>query len=232
MLVAALDTTSRHGSCALLADGAIVVELASDPSLPQASRLPGELQALLASGGARLADVDVFAVAVGPGSFTGLRVGIATMQGLAFATDASLIGVSALDALAEIAAAAGTAGGSPPRIATWIDAWRGEAYAALYEGGREIEPVSVEHPERLLARLGDGALFIGDAVPLHRDRIVERLGARAQFAPVAAPLLAASIARLAYASALAGERPAADAIRPLYVRRPDAELARDARARG
>jgi tRNA threonylcarbamoyladenosine biosynthesis protein TsaB len=231
MLVAALDTTSRHGSCALIAEGAIVVELASDPSLPQASRLPGELQALLSHAGVRLPDVDVFAVAVGPGSFTGLRVGIATMQGLAFATGASLIGVSALDALAAIADAA-TIGSPPARIATWIDAWRGEAYAALYEGGRAIEPVSVESPGRLLARLGEGALFIGDAVPLHRDLIVERIGVRAQFAPVAAPLLAASIARLAYASALAGERPAADAIRPLYVRRPDAELARNARARG
>jgi tRNA threonylcarbamoyladenosine biosynthesis protein TsaB len=229
MLVAALDTTSRHGSCALLADGVIAVELESDPALPQASRLPGELQQLLARAGVRLADVDVFAVAVGPGSFTGLRVGIATMQGLSFATGAALIGVSALDALAAIADAAAA---GAPRIATWVDAWRGEAYAALYEGRRQVEPVSVERPEQLLARLGDGALFIGDAVPLHRDLIVERLGARAQFAPVVAPPLAGSIARLAYASALAGDRPAADAIRPLYVRRPDAELARDARARG
>jgi len=230
MLVAALDTTSRHGSCALLVDGAIAVEIASDASLPQASRLPGELQALLARGGVRLADVDVFAVAVGPGSFTGLRVGIATMQGLSFATGASLIGVSALDALAAIAEAE-TRPVRPPLIATWIDAWRGEAYAAVYEGRRQIEAVSVAPPEALLARLDAPTLFIGDAVPIHRDRIVERLGDRARFAAVTAPPLAGAIAQLAYASALAGHRPAADAIRPLYVRRPDAEIARDAHAR-
>ena len=230
MLVVALDTSSRHGSCALAVDGDVRVVLASDPALPQAARLPADLQLLLARADVRLEDVDVFAVAVGPGSFTGLRVGIATMQGLAFAGERPLIGVSALDALAAIARESTT---SEPasRTATWIDAWRGEVYAAVYDGTREVEPVSVETPERVLARLADGAFFIGDAIPLRRDLIAERLGDRARFASDPAPLLAGAIARLAHAAALAGERPAPDAIRPLYVRRPDAEIARDAHAR-
>jgi len=230
MLVVALDTSSRHGSCALAVDGDVRVVLASDPALPQAARLPADLQLLLARADVRLEDVDVFAVAVGPGSFTGLRVGIATMQGLAFAGERPLIGVSALDALAAIAREATTIAPAS-RTATWIDAWRGEVYAAVYDGTREVEPVSVETPERVLARLADGAFFIGDAIPLRRDLIAERLGDRARFASDPAPLLAGAIARLAHAAAVAGERPAPDAIRPLYVRRPDAEIARDAHAR-
>jgi tRNA threonylcarbamoyladenosine biosynthesis protein TsaB len=229
MLVVALDTSSRHGSCALTVDGEVRVLLASDPALPQAARLPAELQQLLAAADVQLEDVDVFAVAVGPGSFTGLRVGIATMQGLAFAGDRPLIGVSALDALAAIARE--TTIDPPMRTATWIDAWRGEVYAAVYDGAREVEPVSVEMPEPLLARLTEGALFIGDAIPLRRTLIAERLGGRARFAAEPAPLLAGAIARLAHDAAAAGERPAPDAIRPLYVRRPDAEIARDAHAR-
>jgi tRNA threonylcarbamoyladenosine biosynthesis protein TsaB len=229
MVVVALDTTSRQGSSAVARDGIVLVELPSDASLAQATRLPNELQTLLAHAGLQLADVDVFAVATGPGSFTGLRVGIATMQGLAFAGGTPLVGVSALDALAAIAQQ--TDGlEAPMRTATWVDAWRGEVYAALYDGAREIEPVSVEAPDRVLARLPAGVYFIGDGVALHRARIEERLGARARLARDPSPPLAGAIARLAYAAAIAGHRPAADAIRPLYVRRPDAEIARDAHA--
>ena len=98
-------------------------------SLPPATRLPLDLMTLLEHGGMKLGDVDVFAVATGPGSFTGLRIGIATMQGLAFAAGKPLVGVSGFDALARIADA--EAGGTS--IATWVDAWRGEVYAALYD---------------------------------------------------------------------------------------------------
>src|SRR6185503_1614633 len=97
-----------------------------------------DLMTLLDEAGSDLASVDVFAVATGPGSFTGLRIGIAPMQGLAFAGGKRLIGGSSFDALARDAAAA--------RTATWIDAWRGEVYAAVYEhGGRTRGPVGV-HP--------------------------------------------------------------------------------------
>jgi tRNA threonylcarbamoyladenosine biosynthesis protein TsaB len=229
MVVLALDTTSRQGSCALARDGVVVAELASDASMPQATRLPAEIQALLAQAQQRLDEIDVFAVATGPGSFTGLRVGIATMQGLAFATGKPLIGVSALDALATIAQE--TSDG-PERVltATWVDAWRGEVYAALYDGSHEIEPVCVEPPERVLARLPQGACFIGDGVPLHRALIEQRLGPLARVVANPVPPLAGAIARLAHAAARDGARPPADAIRPLYVRRPDAEIARDAHA--
>lgn len=229
MLVLALDTTSRSGSTAVARDGHVLMEAASDPSRSQATRLPAELQAVLAQAGVTLGDIDLFAVAVGPGSFTGLRVGIATMQGLAFAEEKPLIGVSALDALALVTQPEVGQGDVLLPTATWIDAWRGEVYAAVYDGTREIAPVTVEAPDRILARLGSGALFVGDGVPAHRALITATLGDAARFAADLCPPLAGAIARLATTAAQAGEAPNADAIRPLYVRRPDAEIARDAR---
>jgi len=228
MLVLALDTTTRIGSCALARDSVVIHETGSDPNRSHAEHLPGDLHTLLTSAQVSLDVVDVFAVAVGPGSFTGLRVGIATMQGLAFAMNRPLVGVSGLQALALIAARA-----EPDTpAATWVDAWRGEIYAAVYEHGTEIEPAAVEHPSTVLERLrGRGrVVFIGDGAATFDARIRESLGAQAVFADPMTPLLAGAVAQLAHASALAGHRPSAAAIRPLYVRRTDAELARDARS--
>ena len=92
MWALALDTTTRGGSSALLRDGAIVHETAADPARSQAERVPADLIGLLERERLALAEIDVFAVGAGPGSFTGLRVGIAAMQGLACAVGKPLAG--------------------------------------------------------------------------------------------------------------------------------------------
>ncbi len=240
MLILALDTTTRAGSCALARDGRVLREEVSDAERGHAERLPGDLASLLEHAGVELREVDAFAVATGPGSFTGLRIGIATMQGLAVAMGKPLIGVSAFDALATIAAEGephkvrptgdtrpiGRALSGPPTIATWIDAWRGEVYAALYDGGQEIIPPTVALPDALLASMPAGdVLFIGDGAATFRDLIGGTLGGRARFANPITPAIAGTIALLATDAARAGDAPPPHAIRPLYVRRPDSELA-------
>jgi tRNA threonylcarbamoyladenosine biosynthesis protein TsaB len=222
MLVLALDTSARIGSCAVARDGVLVRQDAGDHSVAQASRLPAQLMTLLQETGIALAQIDVFAVATGPGSFTGLRVGIATMQGLAFAAGKPLVGISAFDALASI--------GGPGRIATWVDAWRGEVFAGLYDDGREIEAPTVAVPHVLLARLPrTPTLFIGDGAAAHRESIHAAFGDAATLAAPLAPLVAGTIARLASTAARAGHRPGPDAIRALYVRRVDSATVRDGR---
>ena len=230
MIVLALDTSTGAGSCAVMREGRVVREEASDPSRPQATRLPGELAALLERAAIALPDVDALAVCVGPGSFTGLRVGIAAMQGLAVALKTPLVGVSAFDALARVAArdrmqlstvVAGTA--------TWIDAWRGEVYAAVYDQDQPEELPVVDHPEALLARLlGRQVIFTGDGAALYAPQIRSTLGHAAHFTRPIAPLLAGAIATRAAEDLERGHRPLPHAIRPLYVRRSDAELARSA----
>jgi tRNA threonylcarbamoyladenosine biosynthesis protein TsaB len=222
MVVVALDTTTRAGSCALARDGVVTLERSSETP-EHASRLPRDLMVLLDEAGVALADVDVFGVATGPGSFTGLRIGIATMQGLAFAGEKPLIGISSLDALAHQAGAA--------RTATWIDAWRGEVYAAVYEQGRMTRGPSVTRPiDELDALRGTPTHFIGDGTAIHREIIERTMADQATIASPIAPLLAGTIALLAAEAARRGECPPPHAIRPLYVRRSDAELVRDARA--
>src|SRR5205814_9280091 len=130
MRVIALDSTTRAGSVALVEDDCVIDERRGDASRTHAERLPAEITALAAAHGVALADVDLYAVASGPGSFTGLRIGIATIQGLAFVHRRRVAAVSALRALAE-AAAAGLPTGV--RVAAWMDAHRHDVFSALYE---------------------------------------------------------------------------------------------------
>jgi tRNA threonylcarbamoyladenosine biosynthesis protein TsaB len=177
-----------------------------------------------------------------------LRVGIATMQGLAMAAGKPLIGVSAFDALAKLAGDADrdpSAGSGSPRaksrgegprrtaegprrIATWIDAWRGEVFAALYQEGREAVAPVVAPPDVLLEPLkGRLTLFTGDGAALYETQIRAGLGDAARFTTPVAPPLAGAVAALAAEAVRAGHRPLPHAIRPIYVRRSDAELAAD-----
>lgn len=225
MLILALDTTTPPGSCAVVRDDVVIAEVGGDDGRSHAERLPGELMQLLEVQGLTLAEVDAFAVATGPGSFTGLRVGIATMQGLAFARDRPLFGVSALDALA--------AHGGEGVVATWIDAWRGEVYAALYDNRRATGDVTVDLPEQLLAGYpGVPMRFVGDGARTHWARVAAHRGAGATLASPAVPLLAGAIGILAAQSAADGERPTPDAIEPVYVRRANADRAPNARPVG
>ncbi len=241
MLILALDTTTRSGSCALARDGQVILEEGSDASTRPAARLPGDLITLIEHAGVTLAEVGLFAVATGPGSFTGLRIGIATMQGLAFAAGKPLVGVSGFDALAVVG---GSPSADPPyQVATWVDAWRGEVYGALYEPGVAAPEPVVGLPGDLLAQYhaklklcGTGDVdgtrdvltFVGDGAATYRDLILATLGERARITEPTAPLLAGVIARLAADAARVGALPPPHAIRPLYVRRPDVELVRDA----
>jgi len=222
VLVLALDTTTRSGSAAVVSDGELLCEIVGDGSRTHGERLPRDLMRVLEAASVGLERIDLLAVAAGPGSFTGLRVGIAAMQGLAMSMGRKIVPISALDALA---AAAGD--GSAP-VAAWIDAQRGEVFAALYDGsGRRvlIEPSSLPPIRTLEAwegALRDEVRIIGDGAARYEDAIRERLGGRAQV--LATPPIAGVIGRLAAASPSRAVPP--HAVVPIYIRRPDAELAR------
>lgn len=239
MLVLALDTTTRAGSTAVAADGRVLHLLEGDASRPHAERLPGDLLAVLARAGAGLHDVDVFAVAIGPGSFTGLRIGIAAIQGFAFSTGRPVAGVSALEALAHAAAGVqGLSAGS--RLGVWMDAQRHEVFSALYEltasadgvGLGVLEEAAVGLPVATAARWhealgGAWCPVAGDGAVRYAPLLADAAGTSVPV--IEPPPLAPAIARIAARMAARGETSLPHAIRPLYVRRPDAELARDRR---
>jgi tRNA threonylcarbamoyladenosine biosynthesis protein TsaB len=259
VLILALDTTSAGGSVALARDGQLVDETTGDPTLTHGQRLPGDLQSLLARHDVTTDAVDRYAVAAGPGSFTGLRVGIATIQGLALAHDKRVVAISVLDTLVEIAAQlADRDTRGPDLIAPWVNAKRGEVFGALYQpapsmdaadtrrptgdprrtaGDRwrvAVEPVAVP-PVALLDTWADTLATrrvwaIGDGVAAYQSVLTDRLGPGSRTIHETPPL-AGVMAVMASVEPWCRQAVAPHALRPVYVRRPDAELARERRRR-
>jgi tRNA threonylcarbamoyladenosine biosynthesis protein TsaB len=226
MLVLALDTTTRQGSAALARDGSVVGVVLGDPNRTHGARLPGDLLRLLESQGIRIADIDLYTVAAGPGSFTGLRIGIATMQGLALANGKGVAGVSALDALNRAASSSST-----DMVGVWMDAQRGEVFSALYRGSQQIDGPAVEDPGDCLARWklsgGTSLTLVGDGALVYADVVRREMPGVDVAATV--PPLAPTIAQMGLEVFERGGMTSPDAIRPIYVRRPDAELAKERR---
>lgn len=212
----------------MLRGSTVLHEMAGDAAITHTQRLPADLVRTLDAAGLRLTDVDLFAVAAGPGSFTGIRVGIGTVQGLAMATGRRVVPVSTLDAL-------GRAGANPSRpVAAWMDAQRGEVFAALYApNGRDqlMASTNASPPATLEAwgarvTVGD-ATFIGDGAVRYGE-VIRAAGAQARI--LAAPLLAGIIGTLAADDPARAVLP--HAVVPIYIRRPDVELARARRSTG
>ena len=228
MLILALDTSSAAGSAALVRDTTILVERPGDATRIHGERLPLELMNVLREAGATLTAVDRLAIISGPGSFTGLRVGIATMQGLAIAGEMLVTPIPTFEALAWHARDGAEA------IATWVDAHRGEVFAALFapDGRTVLAPATALSAAATLDAWRDvlpahgRVRFLGDGAVRYREIVVERLGERA-LVDAEVPRLAGAAGLIASAAPDRAVRP--HAIVPIYVRRSDAELARDRR---
>jgi tRNA threonylcarbamoyladenosine biosynthesis protein TsaB len=221
----AFDTATAATAVAVARDDGAVLEARHDPRPGErpvhATRLLALVEAVLGQAGGRLEHVDRIAVGTGPGSFTGLRIGIATARALAQAGPADLVGVSTLRTLA---AGAGERAADAPVLAL-LDARRGEAFAAAWRGDRELMPAATLAPSELgrcVARLGAGVLAVGEGALRFRAQI-EPVGAAVP--PDDDPLHRVSarpMCRLA-ADMEAGEP---EAVLPEYLRLPDAEIAR------
>jgi tRNA threonylcarbamoyladenosine biosynthesis protein TsaB len=226
VLILALDTTSRAGSVAVVRGTRVLVELAGDEALAHGQRLPVALKDACEAAGITIEAVECLAVAAGPGSFTGLRIGIATMQGLAMARGVRIVPVSTLEAVAAAAP------GSPDRVAAWIDAHRGEVFAQVFVRTAaglvpDGEPIPAAPAAVLAAHAGTlaGAEFHGDGAMRYAAAI------QAAFPDAR---IAGSVPPLAGAiGAIAGAHPERavlpHAVVPVYVRRPDVEVERERR---
>ena len=213
-LVLALDTTRETGSLALNHGERTLREVELRPGEGFGEVLFEGIQKLLDDEHVKLADCAVFAAASGPGSFTGVRIGLACIKGLAEALGRPAFGISNLEALAEF-------GQSQTRVAV-IDARRGEVYAAVYGSGPRDEMVTTL-PELLASLLPSMAEFIvTDAVAL-RSLLA---GTLFENVPItqAPTKQACAIARLAWRRFRAGTAGDAVSIEPNYVRRSDAEM--------
>jgi tRNA threonylcarbamoyladenosine biosynthesis protein TsaB len=197
VLTLAFDTATDVATSALVDDGEVLGERSS-----RAVTLLEDVDALLRQGGASAGDVDALAVGLGPGSFTGVRVGLATARGLALALDVPAAGVSTLAALA-----AGAEGAIPV-----IDAKRREVFAFVDSEPRVLEPDALD--------VGPGDVCVGDGAVRYRT-ILEAKGAE-----VPPDADERHLPRARFHVALARQYGPAEVLEPLYLRVPDAERTR------
>jgi tRNA threonylcarbamoyladenosine biosynthesis protein TsaB len=216
-LILAIDTTHQWGSLALARGDEILEEVELEAPDGFAHVIFGHLKALLERQGLRLREIDCFASAAGPGSFTGVRVGLACVKGLAEACGKPAAAVSNLQALAWF--------GSAPLRAAVMDARRGEVYGAVYDAeGRVVVPETVGGFTAWCdTELPNGAEFVYSEFPSFRELLA---GTRWEQVPaLAAPrALARAIARIAAWRLARGEVQDPAALDANYVRRSDAEL--------
>jgi tRNA threonylcarbamoyladenosine biosynthesis protein TsaB len=193
MLILAFDTATEIATSALVADGEVLGERVS-----RAVTLLEDVDALLRQGGAHQNDLDALAVGIGPGSFTGVRVGLATARGLALALDVPVAGVSTLDALA-----AGAPGATPV-----IDARRREVFVLQGEP-RVLAPSDVE--------VAAGTVCVGNGAVRYRT-VLEVAGAE-----IPPDDDECHVPRARFHAQLARNFGPAEAVEPLYLRLPDAD---------
>lgn len=206
---------------ALWRDGEVTSAVHRD-ARSHAERLPVEATAWLEGQGVSLARLDQLAVVAGPGSFTGLRVGVAAIQGWAFAGGTPVVAVPTLDAVAADPAA----DESGASIVPMIDGQRGEVFFAIWQDRGEVTGPAAMRPEDAIVAIraacgGRAVLAIGDGAVRYRA-LIEAAG----WSPRA---LAVPLAESAVRLAATGRYPAMTphALRPIYVRRPDAEVTRE-----
>lgn len=217
MLTLAVDTTVEFGSIVLADSQDTIEEVPVHAPDGFSGVLFGQIESLLARRNIALQDIGLFAAASGPGSFTGVRIGLAAAKGLGEVLGKPVVAVSSLEALAGF-------GGAPLRVAV-IDARRGEVYAGAFDSaGRAVLPESVLSFPALLGLLA-GRHF--EWVSNHFDPFRPALAGTAfESMPVvnAPRAMAASVARIAMRRMAAGAPGDPASIEANYVRRPDAEL--------
>ena len=225
-LLLAVDTATRVMGVALLRGETLLAEIATEGPRPHSERLLPGIDRVLALAGAALHEVGAFAVSVGPGSFTGLRIGIATVKGFGLGDPRPVLGVPTLAALAAAAA------GAPGPVAALLDARRGEVYAAAWAGvdlvlEAPLVAESVYTPEELAESLPPDCVLVAGEGALSAARRVNGLRASLRLATTGeVPARAERVGRLALALLARGEGAPADALVARYVRRAEAEVRR------
>lgn len=226
MRLLAIETATPAQSVALFEEDGLLAEISYEATAHRGGLLLPTVDRVLKKAGLAAKDLDAVAVSVGPGSFTGLRVGLATAKGLALGTGATLVGVPTLEVLAE---------GYPVpdvTICALLDAYRGEVFMAVFtRKGTRLERVSsdaVLAPEAVkavLAGVESPVHLIGNGAARYRERLEAMLGDRVCMteAGLHAVPSAAAVGLVGLRQLAGGKRPAA-VVEPIYLRRAEAEV--------
>lgn len=225
MKVLAIDTSSIVATCAVMDDEKLIGEYILNHKKTHSQKIMPVIKEILDSCELDTEDIDVYGVAKGPGSFTGLRIGLATIKGLAHATDKPVVGISTLEALAfNIPYSQGI-------IVPMMDAKRQRVYTGLYKWQDGVlcvidEPMAIEVEEliKILLDRNEKIIVNGDGSIVYKPIILEKLKSRVLFAPKSANLSrASSVAELTMARAKEGKLESYMKIVPDYLRKSQAQ---------
>jgi tRNA threonylcarbamoyladenosine biosynthesis protein TsaB len=227
MNILAIDTSTSFATVAVAVNEQVVAESLLNTNRTLSARLVPEIERLLATAGLSFTDIDIFAASIGPGSFTGVRGGIAAIQGLALATGTPCAGYSSLALLAMNFSL------STALVCTLLDARKSEVYAALYDCSATLPSPRINDCvlppaallEQVAASTGRPVIFVGDGAQRYHDIITEQLGDQAVFAPY--PLnspRASNGTLLALHTFRHGALLEPGQLLPLYLRASDAEI--------
>lgn len=219
MRILALETTGTTGSVAIAAVDRLVAQIALDPEQRSARSLAPAIKRILAEADWKPADVELVALPLGPGSFTGLRIGVMTAKAFAYAVGAQALGLDSLEVVASQAPE------QEREIAVAMNAQRKQVYAGLYSrdaSGRlsPASPIEIVDVDQWARRLGATTLVTGPALDLYADQLPRavRVAPRDTWHPTAT-----AVARLAFEHFQSGQRDDLWALAPRYYRRSAAE---------
>jgi len=234
MLILALETATLTGSVALveasIPEGVsrpamkIVGEITLNLQSTHSERLMPSIRSLLEEASLKIHDLQGIALSLGPGSFTGLRIGVSTVKGLAYALQIPVVGVSTLEALA------GNVTYHPATICPVLDARKKEVYAAFFRGGDEgavgrLSEDWVLPPEELCRRVVERTLFLGNGAEAYAGILRKNLGSLAFFAsPEFSLPRALTVAKLSLSKFQTGQNLDLFSFTPIYIRRSEAEI--------
>lgn len=223
MRILAMDTASQTCSVAVIEGLSILAEINERSGETHSRHLMKIVDHVLDLSRCSIHNLDGFAVTRGPGSFTGLRIGISTVKGLSFASGKPIVGISALDALAFQFAYPSM------RIAVWLDARKNEVYCSRYryekESLKKIDEDRVLTPEQALDAIIEPCLFIGDGASKYHDTIHKTVGHLAVFGrPDQNAIRASAVGLLSVRMFEADQVENLDTFAPYYIRKPDAKI--------
>lgn len=232
MNILAIDTTTRFLCLGIEKEGK-VFQVNADLGTRHSEMIIPKLKALLKKANVALKDIDYIVCGVGPGSFTGIRIGLSTAKGLAYGVDKPLVGIPSLDILAHNAPRPNGGAGARPSAAICpiIDARRQLVYSAVYKMGKsgikKISPYMLIPPAELLEKVAgyERVVFLGDGLKEYKDLIVAKLGSRAILLDEAAWYPKASFI-LSIARDLIAKKKYSDAkaLKPIYLYPKDCQI--------
>lgn len=222
MKILAIDTSTTSGSIALLEDEQLVAELTICSKKTHAERLLPSIKNLLDNAHTKIEDIDGFALTSGPGSFTGLRIGLSTVKGLAWSLNKPIVGVSTLEALAMNLPYA------DKPICPMLDARKKEVYAGIYKFQDAecscIMPDTAISPTALVERIQEPTIFIGDGIQVFKSQILNLKSQILIAPPHLWPIKAFNIGMLAVQRFRRGEIISPENIKLNYLRPSEAEI--------